>query len=106
MLSQIVEEVLELCGARSEAVGVFLFGSALSVAQPHDVDLLYVYRPELGAVQRAINVRRAMYGPVKSALDLEPHIMLLNEREVAQTNFIQEERCVLVWSHEPRCAAG
>jgi len=98
--------VLEVSGVRSEAVGIFLFGSALTAASPRDVDLLYVYRPGAGTARRAIELRRAMCGPVGAALGLEPHIILLNEREAAQTNFVQEEQCAVVWRKEPLSTAG
>jgi hypothetical protein len=106
MLTRVVDDALSGSKAQDDIIGVFLFGSALWSARPRDIDVLVVYRPGTDAAYRALAVRRVLRGPIKAALHLDPHIVLLNEREAAQTDFIRAERCATVWTPRPPSAAA
>ena len=83
--------------AAPDAVGVWLFGSALTIASPHDIDLLYIYRQGVQAAKRAIVFRTAVTTLIMERLGMDVDVILLSASEAEELDFIRLENAVPLW---------
>ena len=78
-------------------VDVYLFGSALVSLYPRDLDLLVVYDPHTCGLSDALAARASISLAAQERLGALADISLLSKREAAESNFVEEEGCQLVW---------
>jgi predicted nucleotidyltransferase len=87
-LQRAIERVAAVSPGLTE---VWLFGSALKSSKPRDLDLLVVYDDMQISPLDAATLREPIGSAAAAATGLAPHIVVLSEREVAETGFAEAE---------------
>ena len=75
---------------------LFLFGSALVLIEPGDIDLLFVYDKNGIIAGEACSARRTL-NAIFAGLGKPVSICLLSNVEAESSTFIFDEGCRLVW---------
>ncbi len=81
-------------------VSLFLFGSALRQSEPQDIDLLIVYDKTRVDIALARSMRIGLSHAVAADFGLAADVCLLTKEEASESDFIQAERCEMLWSVE------
>jgi predicted nucleotidyltransferase len=77
-----------------EGSSVYVFGSALSSAQPKDIDILVVYDPMVCSPSRAYAYHEQFLNQLAEMIELPIDITLLSKTEADETRFVESESCV------------
>ena len=75
------------CVDAKAGIKVWLFGSALKLVNPNDIDLLIVFRPGVLDRQCAIELRKRLANVIRNEIGLNADIILLTDREAVSTRF-------------------
>jgi hypothetical protein len=83
--------------AEQRLLEVHLFGSALQVSDPDDLDFIVVYDRLMVSVAEASRLRRGLKEAVHEVSDVPCDVTLLSKAEREQTQFVSEVRARPLW---------
>ena len=86
-----IESITTKLPSGSEA---FIFGSYLSVAKPHDIDILILYDPKLHAPKDAYKVHREFVNEVGKLAGIPVDLTLLTFAEEYSIGFIEASHAI------------
>ena len=72
----------------------FVFGSALSVENPNDFDLLIVYDNNYCSASNAYSYHQDLVDAIEARYKLPVHMIPLSKHELKSTKFVEKSRAV------------